>query len=72
MSFNMFSYKLFSYIVAVSFIGVGNRSTWRRPPNCRKSLTNLSHNSYNDKMSTHQVIMHQKAEGRETEQKIKM
>ena len=54
--------QYFSYIMAVSFICVGNRSTWRRPPNCRKSLTNLSHNSYNDKMSTHQVIMHQKDE----------
>jgi len=23
---------------AVSFIGGGNRSTWRQPPTCRKSL----------------------------------
>ena len=30
----------FSYIVAVSFTGGGNRSTRRKPPICRKSLTN--------------------------------
>jgi hypothetical protein len=29
-----------SYIMAVSFIGGGNR-TWRKPPTCRKSLTNF-------------------------------
>jgi len=29
-----------SVIVAVSFIGVGNRSTSRKPPTCHKSLTN--------------------------------
>ena len=33
-----------SYIVAVSFIAGGNRRTRRKPPTCRKSLTNLSHN----------------------------
>ena len=32
---------IFSYIVAVSFIGVGNRSTRRKPPTWRKSLTNF-------------------------------
>ena len=26
--------------MAVSFIGGGNQSTWRKPPTCRKSLTN--------------------------------
>ena len=31
----------FSYIVTVSFIGGGNRITWRKPPACRKSLTNF-------------------------------
>jgi hypothetical protein len=31
----------FSYIMAVSFIGGGNRSTRRKPPTCRKSLTNF-------------------------------
>ena len=31
------------YIVAVSFIGGGNRRTRRKPPTCRKSQT-LSHN----------------------------
>jgi len=29
----------FSYVVVVSFIGGGNRSTRRKPPNWRKSLT---------------------------------
>ena len=33
--------QYFSYIVAVSCIGEGNRSTWRKPPIFRKSLTNL-------------------------------
>ena len=32
----------FSYIVAVSFIGGGNRSTQRKPQTCRKSLTNFN------------------------------
>jgi hypothetical protein len=30
-----------SAIVAVSFIGGANRSTLRKPPTCRKSLTNF-------------------------------
>ena len=29
-----------SSIVEVSFIGGGNRNTRRKPPTCRKSLTN--------------------------------
>jgi DeoR/GlpR family transcriptional regulator of sugar metabolism len=33
--------QYFSYIVAVSFIGGGNRMTRRKPPTCRKSLTNI-------------------------------
>jgi len=32
----------FSYIVAVSFIGGGNRSNRRKPPTCRKSLANCT------------------------------
>jgi hypothetical protein len=32
--------QYFSYIVVVSFIGGGNRSTRRKPETCRKSLTN--------------------------------
>jgi len=32
---------IFHYIVAVTFIGGGNRSTRRKPPTCRKSLTNF-------------------------------
>jgi len=33
--------QYFSYIVTVSFIGEGNRSTQRKQPTCRKSLTNF-------------------------------
>jgi hypothetical protein len=33
--------EYFSYIVAVSFIGGGNRSTRRKPQTCHKSLTNF-------------------------------
>jgi hypothetical protein len=33
--------QYFSHIVAVSFIGRGNRSTRRKPPTCHKSLTNF-------------------------------
>jgi hypothetical protein len=32
---------IFSYIVTVSFIGGGNPRTWRKPPTCRKSMTNF-------------------------------
>ena len=32
--------QYFSYIVAVSFTGGGNRSTQRKPSTCRQSLTN--------------------------------
>jgi hypothetical protein len=35
------SQQYFSYIVVVSFIVGGDRSTRRKPPTCRKSLTNL-------------------------------
>ena len=33
--------QYFSYIMAVSFIGGGRRSTRRKPQTCRKSLTNF-------------------------------
>jgi hypothetical protein len=33
-----------SYIVVVSFIDEGNCGIWRKPPECRKSMTTLSHN----------------------------
>ena len=33
--------QYFSYIVAVSFIGGGNRNTRRIPQSCRNSLTNF-------------------------------
>jgi hypothetical protein len=36
-----FEQQFFSYIVAVRFIGGGNRSTQGKPPICRKSLTNF-------------------------------
>ena len=39
-----FNDNIFSYTVAVSFIGGGNQSTRRKQPTCHKSLTNLSHN----------------------------
>ena len=32
---------IFTYIMAVSFIDGGNRSTRGKPPTCRKSLTNF-------------------------------
>ena len=35
MVFNATFNNIFSYIVAVSFIGGGNRSTRRKPPTCR-------------------------------------
>jgi hypothetical protein len=35
--------QYFSYIVAVSFIGGGDRITRRKPPICRKSLINFIH-----------------------------
>jgi hypothetical protein len=38
----MFTFNnIFGYIVAVRFIGGGNRSTWRKPSTCRKLLTNF-------------------------------
>jgi hypothetical protein len=36
--------QYFSYIVAVSFIDSVNQSSPGKPPTCRKSLTNSSHN----------------------------
>ena len=32
---------IFQFFVTVNFIGGGNRSTLRKPPTCRKSLTNF-------------------------------
>jgi len=32
--------QYFSYVMAVSFIGGGNRNTRRKPSICRKSMTN--------------------------------
>ena len=37
--------QYFSYIMAVSFIGGGNRNTRRKQLTCRKSLRNISHNA---------------------------
>jgi hypothetical protein len=39
---SLYNKKYFSYIVVVSFIGGGNRSTRRKQPTCRKSLTNFT------------------------------
>jgi hypothetical protein len=36
--------QYFGYIVTVSLIGGGIRTTRRKPPTCRKSLKTLSHN----------------------------
>ena len=52
----------FSYIVAVSFIGGGNRSTRRKQPTCCKSLTNLSQNVESSRpplsrIQTHNVVV---------------
>ena len=38
------SHLYFGYMVTVSFIGGGNRSTCRKPPTCGKSLKILGHN----------------------------
>jgi len=35
------TFKHFNYIMAISFIGGGNRSIRSKPPTCRKSLTNF-------------------------------
>ena len=39
-TFNTIS-SIYHDMVEVSFIGGGNRSTWRKPPTYRKSLTNF-------------------------------
>ena len=41
MGFNAIFQQYLSYVVAVSFIGGGNRSTRRKPPTCHRSLTNF-------------------------------
>jgi hypothetical protein len=41
MVFNATFHLYFIYIMAVGFIGEGNRSTHGKPPACRKSLTNF-------------------------------
>jgi len=35
--------QYFSYIVAVRFIGGGNRSTWKKTPTCRKLYDKFHH-----------------------------
>ena len=35
------SQQYFCYIIAVCFIGGGNRNTQRKPPTCRTTLTNF-------------------------------
>ena len=41
-SIGVFNATFNNSLVAVSFIGAGNRSTRKKPPACRKSLTNFS------------------------------
>jgi len=41
MAFNATFKQYFSYIVAVSFIGGGNWSAWRKQMTCCKSQTNF-------------------------------
>ena len=56
MVFNNHFQQYFSYIVVVSFIGGGIR---RKPPTCRKSLTNIYHIIHRIHLSgirTHNVI----------------
>ena len=43
--------QYFSYIVSVSFIDGGNRSTRRKPPTCRQSLTNLAGETYRQSLT---------------------
>ena len=51
--------QFFSYIVAVSFIGGGNRSTRRKPLTCRKSLTNFYHIMlYRVQLATSRICTH--------------
>ena len=50
--------QYFSYIVVVSFIGVGNWSTQRKSPTCCKSLTNLSHKVVSNYSSPGQTQTH--------------
>jgi hypothetical protein len=44
-TFVVYFQQYFSYIMAVSFICGGNRSTWRKPPTCRKSHNVVSSRS---------------------------
>jgi len=44
--------QYFSYVLAVSVIGGGNRSTQRKPQTCRKSLTNIITVTHNVVSST--------------------
>jgi hypothetical protein len=44
--------------VAVSFIVGGNRSTWRKPPTCCKSLTNFLAARKQETVHDSQVVVH--------------
>jgi len=50
--------QYFSYIVGVSFIGGGHRTTRRKPPTCRKSLTTLLHHVTSSKPRLSEVRTH--------------
>jgi hypothetical protein len=43
--------------VAVSFIGGGNQITWKKPPTCRKSLTNFQSSLYGAVLDHGFIIM---------------
>jgi hypothetical protein len=46
-----------SYIVAISFIGGGNRSTWRKPPTCCKSHNVVSSTPDHERDSNLQLLV---------------
>jgi hypothetical protein len=49
--------------VAVSFIGGGNQSTRRKPPTCRKSLTNYKTFTQQDKICAKSDISSEAIDG---------
>ena len=49
--------QYFSYIMAVSIIGEGDRSTQRKPHTCSKSLTNLMMTLYLVNLDTEMSVI---------------